>query len=167
VVVARDASPLKLTVAAETLNVEEEKSSPPPVRVRVLETVCTRLVPRFRVPEAMVRVGVVKSLVVTVVPPVPFWVKFKAVTEALGVKVWAELPVKAKVLEDDAVTVVEERLTLPVALRLDEAKLSPPAPDIPATVCVKPEPRLSVPEVKVTLPAVKALVRMVVPPAPF
>ena len=59
------------------------------------------------------------------------------------------------------------RLTLPVALRLEEAKLSPPAPDTPATVCVKPEPRFKVPEVKVTSPAVSALVRRVVPPAPF
>ena len=74
---------------------------------------------------------------------------------------------KDKVLDEDAVIVALERLTLPEALRLDVAKLSPPAPDTPATVCVNPAPRFIVPEVKVTSPAVKALVRMVVPPAPF
>lgn len=70
-------------------------------------------------------------------------------------------------MEEDAVMVVLEKLTLPEALRFDVAKLSPPVPVMPATVWVKPEPRFNVPEVNVTSPAVKALVRMVVPPVPF
>lgn len=70
-------------------------------------------------------------------------------------------------LEEDAVMVALERLIFPVALRLDEAKSSPPAPEMAATVCVNPAPKFKVPEVKFKLPAVKALVVMVVPPAPF
>lgn len=85
VVFERVASPLRFTEAAATLNVEEEKSSPPPVMVKVVDTVYTRLVPRFSVPAVMVRVGVVKSYELTVVPPAPFWVRFNAVTEDLGV----------------------------------------------------------------------------------
>ncbi len=48
-------------------------------------TACVPLVPKFKVPEMMDKVGVVKLLVETVVPPDPFCVRFKAVTEALGV----------------------------------------------------------------------------------
>lgn len=76
----------KSAVVAATYKVELPKWIPPPVMVKVVVTEwLLSPEPRLSTPAAMVRCGVVKLLVLRVVPPDPFWVRFKAVTEALGV----------------------------------------------------------------------------------
>ena len=68
----------------------------PPVAEKLLATT-VRLVPRFKMPEAIVRVPVFQLLVRRVVPPEPFCLILGWVTPFLPVKVWAEVPVNSKV----------------------------------------------------------------------
>ena len=157
----------KSTVAFLTSKTEDPKFNPPPVMGSDELTIWIRPEPRSNVPAAIVKVGTEKLLVNTVVPPLPFCLRFKVVTPALGVKLWAEVPVNSKVL-DPGVTLKEERLMLaPDTARLEVPKSSPPDPETLTAVWLNPEPRCKVPLVRVRLPAAKALVKIVVPPAPF
>lgn len=151
-----------------TCSVEEPKFNPPPVTERVVVTKLVNAVPRFSVPFAMVKVGAVNPKVVTVVPPVPFCLRFKVVMPALELNVCGEEPVNSKVLLPDAVTVTLAKLIeVPDTARFEVPKSRLAEPEIFPALWLNPEPRLSVPLERVKLPAVKALEEMVVPPAPF
>ena len=63
------------------------------------------------------------------VPPEPFCARLRVVKDGLGVKFCAELPVKVNVFPLLAVTVSEDKSTLPEQLRLEEPKSSEPDPE--------------------------------------
>lgn len=61
----------KFALPVVTVNVLELKSKPPP-EVVIEVTVCDLLVPKFKVPEAIVKDPAARLFVTMEVPPVPF-----------------------------------------------------------------------------------------------